>query len=579
MPAENLRGWSACLLVLVLLLPLQVAAQTVVLGDAVSGVPLNARSDWLRDDSASLSPAGLGEPAVQQQFQQGAAPSSAGLTTAAYWLRITLQRPEAELGRHWWLVVEPLKLFDLRLYLPGPDGQLQERLSGDRMPFAVGRDLDYRQFAFRLPDTGTQPLTLYLRSQDPGGLSFPVSLWREEQLHSHVRGGELLLGLVYGLLLGLSAYNLFLALTLRDKAYFMYVGATFSLTLYLFHMYGHSSQYFWPEWPWLVSAARVMISSMWGIFVGLFVMAFFQSRQFTPVAHRLLWLTCCVYGVIIGLRLTGLHGPVSVLLNLLTPFAILLVLFIAITRWRQGFSAARFFLLGYGVLLACTSLIMLRINGVLAPSRLTEFSLPVGAAFESLVFSLALADRIRLLRRDGEAAYRDELTALGNRRELERRFDLHRALADQQGSHFALLALDLDHFKPINDRYGHAAGDLVLKVIGQRLLGCVRDKDLVTRVGGDEFLVLLATPSGMEVVEDAMRRIRKTMLHPINIEDQQLSVGTSIGHACYPQDGKTLADLSRQADIALYAAKRSSQAPVSAAGESVAGFADQTILE
>ena len=566
MQAENLRGWPACLLLLLLLLPLPAAAGTVVLGDAVNGVPLNATSDWLRDETASLGVADLADPAVQQQFRSGPAPSSVGLTTAAYWLRITLQRPPAERGRDWWLVIEPLKLFDLRLYLPAPDGQWQERLSGDRVPFGAGRDLDYRQFAFRLPDTGAKPLTLYLRSQDPGGLSFPLSVWREDQLHSHVRAGDLLLGLVYGLLLGLSAYNLFLALTLRDKAYFMYVAATLSLTLYLFHMYGHSSQYFWSEWPWLVSAARVIISSLWGIFVGLFVMAFFQTRQFTPVAHRLLILICGVYGLIIGLRLAGLHGSVSVMLNLLTPLAILLVLFIASVRWRQGFIAARFFLLGYGVLLACTVLIMLRINGILPPSRITEFSLPVGAAFESLVFSLALADRIRLLRRDGEAAYRDELTALGNRRELERRYDLQRSLADQQGSHFALLALDLDHFKPINDLHGHATGDQVLKLIGQRLLGCVRDKDLVTRVGGDEFLLLLATPSGPEMVQEVMRRIRKTMLNPINIGDQQLQVGTSIGFACYPQDGRTLADLSRHADIALYAAKRAAQSAAGHAG-------------
>jgi diguanylate cyclase (GGDEF)-like protein len=138
-------------------------------------------------------------------------------------------------------------------------------------------------------------------------------------------------------------------------------------------------------------------------------------------------------------------------------------------------------------------------------------------------------------------------------------------LADQQGCHFALLALDLDHFKPINDLHGHAAGDLVLKIIGQRLLGCVRDKDLVTRVGGDEFLILLAAPSGPDVVEEAMRRIRKAMLNPINIGDLQLEVGTSIGFACYPQDGKTLADLSRHADIALYAAKREAHERRSAA--------------
>ena len=103
-------------------------------------------------------------------------------------------------------------------------------------------------------------------------------------------------------------------------------------------------------------------------------------------------------------------------------------------------------------------------------------------------------------------------------------------------------------------------GDQVLKVIGQRLLGCVRERDSVTRVGGDEFLILLAAPSGPEVVQDAMRRIRQSMLNPILVGEQSLQVGTSIGAACYPQDGKTLADLSRHADIALYAAKRSAPA-------------------
>ncbi len=557
--SSRIPSGLAALLLMLFLLPWP-AAGAVVLGDADSLRSLNAQSDWLVDEQGELSAADLCRAEVARRFQPAPGPSAAGLTPAAYWLRLDIQRPPAEQGRSWWLVAEPLNLFDLRLYLPDGRGCLQERLSGERVAFAEGRDQDWRQYAFRLPDSGTQPLTLYVRSQDPGGLSFPLRLWREEALAQHMRQGELLLGLVYGLLLGLSAYNFFLALTLRDSAYLMYVAATLSLTLFLAHLYGHTAQYLWPHWPSLVAAGRVLIPSLWGFCIGLFVISFFQTRRFLPRLHRVMLLVLASYAVIVLLRLAGAHGLSASILSLHPFFTMPLVLLIAMLRWRQGFAPARYFLLGYGGLLSCTLVFMLRINGVLAPSGWTDFSLPLGAAFETLVFSLALADRIRALRREGQAAYRDELTGLGNRRELERRFDLCRNEAEQQDSGFALLALDLDQFKPINDRYGHAVGDRVLQILAQRLQGCVREQDLVARIGGDEFLVLLAPPLDVRAQQATAKRVREAVLQPLHLDDLQLRVGTSIGQAAYPADGRSLAELGRCADIALYAAKREAQA-------------------
>jgi diguanylate cyclase (GGDEF)-like protein len=152
------------------------------------------------------------------------------------------------------------------------------------------------------------------------------------------------------------------------------------------------------------------------------------------------------------------------------------------------------------------------------------------------------------------AALHDALTGLPNRLMLRER--LQKAVAvPSDGRPTALLLLDLDHFKEVNDTLGHAIGDALLREVGRRLTSILRTSDLVARLGGDEFCVLLpdTTLLGAQQVAASLLEL---IDQPFVLEGQPVSIGVSIGVALFPEHGVTADSLMRQADLAMYAAKR-----------------------
>lgn len=151
-------------------------------------------------------------------------------------------------------------------------------------------------------------------------------------------------------------------------------------------------------------------------------------------------------------------------------------------------------------------------------------------------------------------AHLDSLTGLANRRQFDERLAHALGRSRRQGLAVALMYMDIDHFKQVNDRHGHAAGDEVLRVFGQRLSACVRSGDLVARLGGDEFVVLIEDLSAPETAEAIAGKLVQAMRESIAVDATLLRVTTSIGiaYSAHPAVAKTLV---AAADAALYAAK------------------------
>jgi diguanylate cyclase (GGDEF)-like protein/PAS domain S-box-containing protein len=152
-------------------------------------------------------------------------------------------------------------------------------------------------------------------------------------------------------------------------------------------------------------------------------------------------------------------------------------------------------------------------------------------------------------------AHHDALTGLPNRRLMQDRLNQAIMNARRKQKHVAVLFLDLDRFKVVNDSLGHDAGDLVLKDVAQRLQGCVREIDTVSREGGDEFVVVLPDldrPENARVVAD---KILKELARPMEIAGQEIHVSTSIGISHYPNDASDVNHLLKHADSAMYQAK------------------------
>ncbi len=153
-------------------------------------------------------------------------------------------------------------------------------------------------------------------------------------------------------------------------------------------------------------------------------------------------------------------------------------------------------------------------------------------------------------------AHHDALTGLPNRTLFADRMQREIAHCNRNGSGFALLWLDLDQFKSVNDRLGHAAGDELLRALAPRLQTSLREEDTVARLGGDEFAVILTHASHCADLEVAIAAIDHAITHSVLVEGEYVTVSASIGIARFPIDGREEATLLRAADRAMYRAKR-----------------------
>ena|GEM_PF-79127 len=149
----------------------------------------------------------------------------------------------------------------------------------------------------------------------------------------------------------------------------------------------------------------------------------------------------------------------------------------------------------------------------------------------------------------------DVLTGLPNRVVLRDRLEVATAEAKRSGKQGALLFIDLDRFKNVNDSLGHGVGDKLIKEVAQRLAACVRSSDTVSRHGGDEFLVLLSGIENEKAAARVAEEILRSLGSPLKIADLELLVTASIGIACYPENGQEAEILLRNADAAMYSAK------------------------
>jgi diguanylate cyclase (GGDEF)-like protein len=171
----------------------------------------------------------------------------------------------------------------------------------------------------------------------------------------------------------------------------------------------------------------------------------------------------------------------------------------------------------------------------------------------ALVAAIDITERKRAETRIAHMAHHDALTSLPNR--VLMRLRMEDMLAARDGGHIAVLCIDLDNFKSVNDTLGHPVGDLLLQHVARRLRGELRDRDTVARLGGDEFAVLQANADSADAARGLAERLLAVISEPYEVGGHLVAVGASIGVALAPSDGDDPDRLLKQADMALYRAK------------------------
>ncbi len=244
------------------------------------------------------------------------------------------------------------------------------------------------------------------------------------------------------------------------------------------------------------------------------------------------------------------------------------VAYLPVAVWGVVGSLLSFVLLGRptGVLLGLVFLLTLpALVGYMTAARLQrvqrqEFALRQRLSETNAALQTEIAQRIELQAELERQATTDPLTGLVNRREFSRRFALDLARTQRDASPLSLVLIDLDHFKRINDQYGHAAGDAVLRTLAQLSHGCFRSIDTVGRLGGEEFAVLLPS-ADLHCAAQAARRLAQRLAEtPVEHDGQCIVAGMTAGVAQRLPGEDSLESLLQRADLALYAGKQAGRA-------------------
>ncbi len=523
-----------------------------------------------------------------------------GYSSSAWWLRVELE-PGPAAPRDWLLEVSFPTLDSVEYF--GPEGAYMA--TGDRLPFAR-RPLPHRNFVFpvRLGETGTG--TVWLRVVSEGTLTVPLRLWQAGVFWPDSQASYAVLSVYFGMLLALALYNLLLWFSLRDHNYLTYVLFAASMAVGQLSLNGLGNQFLWPDWPTWGNLAFTVGFAAAGLFGALFTRGFLETRRNLPRLDGAVTGLAALFAVCIVVALAAPYRLAAILTSLTgVTFAVVAVL-AGLRCWRAGRPGASTFLLAWTVLLLGVAVVGLRNLNLLPTTFLSFYAMQMGSALEMLLLSFALADRINGLRRAKDAAqsealatkqqmvgalqrseaslerrvaertteleeanarlrenerqlqalaHTDTLTGLANRLLFDARLEQSMQQARRSQGQTALLLVDLDHFKAINDSYGHAIGDEVLRSAAERFRAAVREVDTVARLGGDEFAIVLAAIGSAADADRMADKIVAGLREPMRVLGMPLEVTGSVGVAVFSGGDLSPAELVRRADRAMYAAK------------------------
>ncbi|WP_260469787.1 sensor domain-containing diguanylate cyclase [Ectopseudomonas oleovorans] len=537
--------------------------------------------------------------------------ASFGYSGSTYWLRLDVHNPHSRsLG--WVLLIGNPLLDQLDAY--GLDGERIYR-AGDQRPFDW-RWVEHRQLVLPLHVVSGERQRIWLRMQTDGSANLSASLMTRDAFDHQEQRSLLLQGLFFGALMAMLIYSLSIFCITRDRNYLWYSLFVASFSLYQFIQLGFALQWLWPNalaWHQLSFPLSSALATWFGIQFTYGVLDLDKAaRPYRWVANT---LKACAW-LVLGMALFGPYAPALIGSFVLVTACALAAFVITLLRWRGGYAAARLFALGWFVLIAASLASILTGTGLLPYSLLTLHAQQIGGLIEMTVFSIALASRIRQVQqaerqaqaklidqerrlrseqtkhlelqtqisesleqrvqertatlqdtlqqlsnanlRLAELNRRDELTGLFNRQTLSEELARACARAVRSRQSLAVLMLDLDHFKQVNDRYGHLAGDACLRHAAQRIQQRLRSSDLLARFGGEEFVILLDSTDLTGALDLAEQLREELALNPCLYQQQSIALSLSIGlHAGVPSEPDCGEHWLELADRALYRAKAS----------------------
>ncbi|HWT67833.1 MAG TPA: 7TM diverse intracellular signaling domain-containing protein [Pseudomonas sp.] len=386
---------------LMLLLCLPLLANAIEFDELTQSLPLGRTLQVFEDVDGQATIDDVRNQAAAGHFKQhDKATLNAGYSRSVFWLKIDLHyRPANPAAQRSWLLELAYPPLDhLDLYAPDAAGHYQlVRQTGDALPFST-REIRQNNYLFNLNFAPDQMQTVYLRLQSQGSIQAPVTLWSSTAYLEDQPVRLYVLGLIYGVLLGMLVYNLFIYLSVRDTSYLYYIFYIASFGFYQLSVNGAAVQYFWPDNPWWANAATPFFIGCAGLFGSQFARSFLQTASFSRWLDRLLLALVMFSALVLGLSLMTSY---ALALRLATALALTFTVAIfaaGIFAWLRGLRVARYFIIAWSAFLLGGIINTLMVLGYLPNVFLTMYSSQIGSAIEVALLSLALADRINAMR-------------------------------------------------------------------------------------------------------------------------------------------------------------------------------------
>ena len=505
--------------------------------------------------------------AAQSQFTKPTtAVNTLGLRKDAVWLRIPVVVDAVGNGQ-WVLNIDYAVLNRAEVFVTQGARVVQQALLGNLQPYSA-RPMASRSHAVALFFKPGDTYVVYMRLNTTGAMIVPISFTKPLLFLPQALAEQMLQGILVGLTVCLLLLSLAQWASLRESLFGKYAilvaaGLWFSLL-----QFGVGAQFVWTDNVWLelhsAGLSALLASCGSFVFIEQALAGSDRSRYFGIAMKTGAGLTV-FFALIYALDFIDTHTVTGIVGTLgLAPA--LMGIPGATSRMRKGDSVGGYFLAAWLVYFFTTAVLIGVIRGHVEANFWTLHSFQFGALFDMLMFTRVLMLRSKELHLTARRAIRerdklhrlahaDPLTGLPNRRELNNSLEalVKHATAERI---LAVYMLDLDGFKQVNDQYGHDVGDELLIAVAERLKGHLRSTDVVSRLGGDEFIVVSSGLGHMDQARELGQNLLDAFSHPFLLTDQVCTVGLTIGYALAPQDGNDAASLLKRADAAMYAGKQ-----------------------
>lgn len=538
-----------------------------------------------------------------------------GFSDSDYWFAIELTNEAPSSSEHYFSASYPL-LDYIDYYLFENRKQIESVSVGDNILFSE-RPIQHRFFLFPVKLRPHQSVTVLFHMQTLGSAQFPLELVPAKKFLEKDQFELALQILFIGIMIAIAGYNLILYLFIRETAYLYYVGYVAAYSLMQFTMRGLGNQWLWPFATGINESSLLYSLAAAIVFACLFSISFLQLRQNQIFFFHIIRALFCLTIATICVSFFVSYSISIQIVVILVIISSIVMLGAGITQWSYGNKAAKIYTIAWGAFWVGAFMVASNRFGLITRSFITENATQIGATIEAFLLSLALAERINSDKRkhfelQAVALAHEKSAREANEKALEvqrqaneelehrvqsRTRDLEKALNDlsvanielnnlrtidsltqvKNRTYFdeiiheewsraaraettlSLIIIDVDHFKMINDKHGHLAGDEALKQIAQLIsLVLKRPSDTISRYGGEEFAIILphTTYEGALQLGEKIRAVCEQSVFPAHNTQIKATISVGVSSITNPR-GKdvNIASLIDAADQALYKSK------------------------